>query len=228
MKLYKYRSFEKIEHTLDILINERLHCAPYDELNDPFEGIFLSVMHIGGFFLGVSHLGVDYCGDRTTVKERRSISDLPTPGSTRVCSLTASGTDVRLWSHYAEGHTGIAIEIDIDESDSQLHKVEYVEQLKEFGHTVQTGPESTEVLRIKSYHWDYEKEYRIISREEYYSVSGKITGVYLGLRTSLLMQEVILRSLKNVIPIYTTKLNEKTIEIELNKQINGDSNNMTI
>jgi len=40
MKLFKYRSLRTMEFILDIFLNERLHCAPYSELNDPFEGMF--------------------------------------------------------------------------------------------------------------------------------------------------------------------------------------------
>ena len=40
MKLYKYRSLHNLEFILDVLLNERLHCAPYTKLNGPFEGVF--------------------------------------------------------------------------------------------------------------------------------------------------------------------------------------------
>ncbi|MGB8764645.1 MAG: hypothetical protein WCD07_07625, partial [Burkholderiales bacterium] len=36
MILYKYRSFDNYEFLLDILINERLYCSIYKNLNDPF------------------------------------------------------------------------------------------------------------------------------------------------------------------------------------------------
>lgn len=49
-------------------------------------------------------------------KSPKSISELPLFENKTVCSLTASLSDIRLWSHYADGHTGVAIEIDIDES----------------------------------------------------------------------------------------------------------------
>ena len=43
MKLYKFRSFENIEFTLDIIMNERLYCAQHKSLNDPFEGLFSTI-----------------------------------------------------------------------------------------------------------------------------------------------------------------------------------------
>lgn len=220
MKLYKYRSLENFEYILDILLNERLYCAPYDKLNDPFEGVFLSVKYMGGFnTLSIGHTPLN---SGKTVKTLMSISELSIPGGTRVCSLSASISDIRLWSHYANGHTGIAIEIEVDESNKQLHKVDYVDQLQEFGNTILTTPASTQILQVKSHHWLHENEYRLITDEEYYSVNEKITGIYLGPRTSPLMQEILMRSVSNAIPIFATKLNEKTIEVELNRQLNGN------
>jgi len=219
MKLYKFRTLANIDYTLDILLNEQLHCAPYDKLNDPFEGLFLSVMHIGGP-LNSALMNFAPLGGHRTVKTPQTISELPIPGGTRVCSLSGSKSDVRLWSHYAGGHAGIAIEVDLEADTECLYEVDYVNQLREFSYSLLTAPESTEILKIKSVHWEYEEEYRLISKEEFFSVSGKITGVYLGLRTSDHMKEMLLRVIGEAFPIYSTKLNEQKIEIELNKQIN--------
>jgi len=208
-----------MEYTLDILLNERLHCAVFDKLNDPFEGIFLSVMHTGAP-LGAAPLGSTPLGGGMTIKTPQTISDLPIPGGTRVCSLSASGNDVRLWSHYANGHTGIAIEIEGDKNEDYLHEVEYVDQLKEFTYSLLSSPASTDILRIKSNHWSYEKEFRIISESDFYNISGKITGIYLGIRTSEVMTKMLQKSVGNSFPIYSTRLNEKTINIEQEKQLN--------
>ena len=213
MKLYKYRSLNNLEYTLDILLNERLHCAPYEKLNDPCEGLFLSVTRLGAGF-GVSPFAsFPFAGTRT-IKKPQSVSELHIPEHTRVCSLSASLNDVRLWSHYADGHTGIAIEIDFDALDKQLHQVEYVDQLREFGNTALATPEPTEVLRLKTIHWSYEQEYRLIDKVDYFPITGRITGVYMGLRTSPLLQELLLRTLPEAIPVYTTKLNETSITVE--------------
>lgn len=222
MKLYKYRTLSNLDYTLDILFKERLHCAPYDKLNDPFEGLFLSVMHIGGP-LNSSPLNFAPIGSSRKVTRPQSISELPIPGGTRICSLSGANSDVRLWSHYAGGHTGIAIEVDIDPDTEFLHEVEYVDQLKEFSYSLLTAPESYEILKIKSKHWSYEEEYRLISNEQFFSVSRKITGVYLGLRISDHMQRMLLKVVGDYVPVYSTKLNEQEIKIELNKQVNQDA-----
>ena len=38
---YKFRNLNSIRHFLDILVNNRLYAARYDELNDPMEGAYL-------------------------------------------------------------------------------------------------------------------------------------------------------------------------------------------
>lgn len=54
MKLYKFRSLDNIEFTFDILLNERLYCANYKDLNDPFEGIFRTTRLVNlGLGLGI-------------------------------------------------------------------------------------------------------------------------------------------------------------------------------
>ncbi len=216
MKLYKYRSLANLEYTLDILLNERLHCAPYDKLNDPLEGVFSWVVQAnrsGGFASALP--------DDITFKQIKNISELSTPGDTRVCSLSASSGDVRLWSHYADGHKGIAIEINVEGMEDQLIDVVYVDRLKEFKDSLfSSAPKTAEILRIKTNHWAYEQEYRLISKETFIPIQGKISGVYFGLRTPELLQTLLLRTIPKKTPVYSTKLNEKTIEIESNMQLN--------
>ena len=150
-----------------------------------------------------------------------SISELSIIDKIRICSLSASLGDVRLWSHYADGHRGVAIEIDFDGRESEIHKVDYINQLKEFSNTILTGPRSEDVLRLKTNHWEYEEEFRIISDVEYFSIKGMLSAVYCGIRISDLHQELLLRSVSNRIPVFSTKLNEKTVTIEPQKQLNS-------
>jgi len=222
MKLYKYRSLANLEHTLDILLNEKLHCAPYDQLNDPFEGLFLSVAHWGGMsgIVAGSMLPGGGYGYIPAVKQPKSLSEPPIPGGTRVCSLSASLSDVRLWSYYADGHRGIAIEIDFEGMAIQPHKVEYVNQLKEINNALYTGTETTEILRIKTNHWAYEKEFRIISEEEFIPTPERISGVYFGLRTPEHFQTLLLSNIPKSIPVYSTKLNSDSIQIEPENRLN--------
>ncbi|MCW8831230.1 MAG: DUF2971 domain-containing protein [Gammaproteobacteria bacterium] len=106
MKLYKFRSLDNMDYALDIILNERLYCPEYSELNDPFEGLFNQLMP-GSFDSGFDN------GFSTSNKTISNVDELLADSyHTRVCSLTSDLHDVRLWSHYADSHRGIAIELD--------------------------------------------------------------------------------------------------------------------
>ncbi len=220
MKLYRFRAISPIENVLDIIVNGRLHCAPYDKLNDPLEGVFLSVFRNDTV---LSNLGLPgpkfYLPNSSPTISQASVIDLPFVNETRVCSLSATMADIRLWSHYAGGHTGVAIEIDFDAPD-ELHEIEYRDSLAEFTPALLGGPTSKDVLRLKTKHWEYEREFRLLTKEEFYPISGKITAIYLGLRTTELMATVILQSVADAIPVYRTKINIRSLEIEQSAPVN--------
>jgi len=103
-----------------------------------------------------------------------------------------------MWSHYARGHTGLAIEVDIPDSEKVLYKVDYVRSLSGL---ISHGPgsaiietEAIKVLRTKTREWKYEQESRIITDSKYYDVPSVPMRILLGLRCSS-TNEVILRKL---------------------------------
>ena len=217
MRLFKFRSLERTEHVLDIVFKERLHCAPYDQLNDPFEGVFLSVIQSGG--LGTHPLGSGPLGAMGETTIAASISQLQSDVDSRVCSLSETMNDVRLWSHYANGHRGIAIEIELEDV-APLHQVSYREKLAEFsGGFLSKQPTTIELLTMKTKHWEYEKEYRLITGSEFYDVRGRIKGVFLGLRISEVMQRLMLRSTPAHVPVFATKLNTRAVTVEVRQQL---------
>ena len=221
MKLYKYRSFSNMEFVLDILLNQRLHCSRYDKLNDPFEGIFLNVIRASELLsrkilppkISQNMIFPPFY-NREFLYLPRSISQLPIVKKTRICSLSSCLKDIRLWSNYADGHRGVAIEIDFTGMEDQVHKVKYIKQLKKFGDTILTSPESTEVLRLKTEHWHYEEEYRHIGDTEYISIEGRIRAIYCGLRISDLHKEMLIKVVDKSIPIFSSQLNEALLTVE--------------
>lgn len=176
MKLYKYRSFNTPDFIEDILDKKRLFCPPYFSLNDPFEGQFL--------------LASSFAIDGSMQKPIRaitptSIDNLIDPESyftVRVCSLSSSLDDVRMWSLYAGSHTGIAIEIETDGMTQAPYKVDYNSSLFLFDKPQYAGPSIIQALSSKTDHWRYESEYRFITTEEYISIDGHIQRVILGPR----------------------------------------------
>ena len=121
-------------------------------------------------------------------------------------------SDVRLWSYYADGHKGIAIELEIREDEEHLHKVEYKDQLLETGVGLLTR--GSDILKTKTKHWEHEQEYRIITENTFYSVDGAIKAVYIGIRTSQADKELLTKILPSDIPVVETKLEAKSVTIK--------------
>ena len=137
MKLYKFRSLRSnFEFVLDILLNERLYCANYRNLNDPLEGMFSATQPgrapVGLRFTEIPHF----------------VEDLPRRSEeTRVCSLSRPLTEMLLWSHYGDEHRGVAIEIDFTGANEPLPRpVTYVDRIPGVPLTILGSPTAVEVL----------------------------------------------------------------------------------
>ena len=174
MLLYKYRPLKKLDRVLDILLHERLFCSYYSELNDPFEGQFRIMFPnaiIGSG--GMTHPGAMYPPEYDTAFVDR----------VRVGSLSATSRDVRMWSHYADGHNGVAIEIDCSGLD--VHEVRYRPGLLKVIRDMHLSePKPELILTGKTKQWDYEEEYRFIQESEFVDVGGRIQRILLGINVS--------------------------------------------
>ena len=224
MKLYKFRSFENIEFTLDIIFNNRLYCTPHKELNDPFEGLFSTIEWKGGGPIRSpiqspiqSPIRSPFGGSPTTVY--KSLSEIPAlEKEVRVCSLSSYFSDIRMWSHYAANHTGIAIEVEL-EDEPNLYKVDYSDGLQKLSEHATRFTSPSDVLSFKTSHWKYEREFRIITEKTFYPINGKISAIYFGIRSTDIHKEMIKRSTNNEIPLFETKIDEKTVQIRPSKRV---------
>lgn len=173
MKFYKYKSVDYIE---DVLVNQRLYCSKFDELNDPMEWAF------------------------TSENENREIEKLlheTKKDSWRICCLSRSEQYGLMWSMYADSHRGVCIEVEVDidnptEDDEILEykdgwfygKIAYIPNMTKL-HDVNRH-DVTRVLWNKSKQWEHEQEFRFIHRlnvgqtKVFFPV--KINKVYLGNR----------------------------------------------
>ena len=211
--------------TLDIIINERLYCATHQSLNDPFEGLFSTIKLEGR---GIVHSVVkpmvqpivkNIDGSSKT-KIFQSIDNLPAMNrNIRVCSLTAELSDIRMWSYYAGGHTGCAIEIELEpDQEPDLYKVNYREGLKMFRHNLNKDSKAKDILSFKTNHWEHEKEYRVISTEEFYNIEGKVRAVYFGIRTSELNKQLVKRILPGGIPAIDTYIDQENVNVRVKSE----------
>jgi len=94
---------------LDILVNQRLYASKFDALNDPVEGHFRYRR---------SKVGRDLLADVRSFKKEL-----------RICSLSKKPNDTLMWSYYAQGHSGLAIGVNIhDDPEYIVSDVKYRER----------------------------------------------------------------------------------------------------
>lgn len=163
MKLYKYKSLRNLWHVLDIIIYNRFYCAHWSELNDPLEGRY-------EFFLGDKNIDKQPMIDRIEHKRDQY----------RIASLSASATNFLLWSHYADGHKGIAIEVEIPEDYQNLAEVRYLPFSCVFTDAAQTENRMRHLFEVKTLEWQYEEEYRIIVNARYFQLPNSVSRILLG------------------------------------------------
>ncbi len=171
LQLFKFKVLDK--HAMDILVNRRLYLSSWENLNDPHEAKML-----------VETPGLNYHMNPRRLKEEGILDNSPVA---RVCSLSSIWSSNLLWSHYAEGQSGIAIGLELTEnlSDFEIIKVNYDNNIP----TTVPPVDRNSILRAlghKSSEWSYEEEIRLVSFDENRRfVEGiKITDVIFGLRTN--------------------------------------------
>jgi hypothetical protein len=224
MKIYKYRDFSTREFLSDILKKERLYCARYEDLNDPFEGILNTsrrskrVMRLNeeesiDLFLKKGYLEPVIRPDWEPIIDFNTLSKLdPSYDCTRVCSLSRSNDDVRLWSLYADSHRGCAVEIDIERCHG-LYPVNYITSLTDI------PINKAVVLLHKSKHWSFEKEVRFVTSSNFISVKQKISSIQVGLRTTEEDIDFLLGMAPSYTRIFLSELDHHAIRITRGKLI---------
>ena len=143
MKAYKFLSCARIEHALDILHNRRLHCADWRRLNDPMEGLYtysssLERAVVERIVKGIGNAKQGY----------------------KVCSLSSTIQSHLLWSHYAGGFDGLAIEVALPEDDFNIRVVEYRDLYFFLDlDNVRDEHEAAQMILFSKYEeWEYERE----------------------------------------------------------------------
>ncbi|WP_026627042.1 DUF2971 domain-containing protein [Dysgonomonas capnocytophagoides] len=217
-KAYKYRGgigvFDKegqsiFERDINTLTNNQIYLPTKVELNDPTEGFYndSSITSMLSFFNKYSE----------KVKEQYNglIDKFSQIG---IYSLSNNIDNELLWAYYGSGHTGFAIEYDIDLLKESLNHnryfqfifdfdVDYVKKISKAGISILQGGDINDTLKIylgsKSLSWEHEKEYRlIIEGKGLFDIDYRaVTGIYFGYRMQdeeidFIMSELRGRNLK--------------------------------
>ena len=143
--LYKYRGVSGLKYFLEIFVNNKLYAGPYTELNDPMEGLYK---------YRESVLSGDQLSAIKGEKEKVGI-----------LSLSKRSDNQLMWSHYAEGHKGVAIGVRIKDKNCETREIEYT-GLSSIGSRPTDGPYETalNILSRKLDIWEYEEEVRVFTR----------------------------------------------------------------
>lgn len=156
--LYKYRGIKELRYFVDIVLNQRLYAAPYFDLNDPMEGHYL---------YNKGELDSDV---RELIKGQKE--------KLRICSLSRVNDNELMWAHYSEGHRGVAIGVELDESKNDVQPVVY-DGLPQVGRINVHNSTGREILSHKLEVWGYEEEVRAFTSGKQY-VDVEIKEILLG------------------------------------------------
>lgn len=156
--LYKYRGIQSFRFFVDIILKNRLYAAKYVELNDPMEG---------QYYYGRGEL------DKNIIQKISSDK-----GDLKICSLSRKKDNELMWSHYSEGHRGVAIGVKVDREKYDVRPIQYTG----LAYLTNGGIESDtprEILSHKLNVWSYEEEERVFVTDKFYvdvQVEEIITG----------------------------------------------------
>lgn len=192
VKAYKFKAAAQLEHVLEIINEDRLYCADWQELNDPMEGVFQYFWTDENF----AHKLMDS-------KQKK-----------RVCSLASCSKNILLWSHYASGFNGLAIEVELAKED--VKEVSYKSHVPDISNEQELKHQEIVemVLYSKLKAWEYEKELRIIHGSEHYPLPRSVSKIIIGSRMEIDQVEQLKNACrKKEIPMFK-------VVIELNGTIN--------
>lgn len=198
-KAYKYRGGRGLldkdgesifERDVTTLVNNQLYLPTKDGLNDPTEGVYGD---------GALRMFFNLLSEYSHNVEEQYNKFADKFSNVGVYSLSKSFDNELLWAYYASGHTGFAIEYDIDVLEQSLNyntyiqllykfDVEYLNDVPQIDISTIRGNEITEILKrfigTKSSSWAHEKEVRLIFENTgLFEIDYKaVTAIYFGCR----------------------------------------------
>ncbi|WP_294249514.1 DUF2971 domain-containing protein [uncultured Chryseobacterium sp.] len=159
---YKYRTIDNYKYFVDILLYKRLFASTYKNMNDPMEGIYYT--------------------NRAFLSQDAKNKILQEKGDIKFCCLAKRPNNMLMWSHYANGHSGIALGVRINKRDNDIQNIEYFSD-----HTfIDNHNEKTarDILSRKLEYWKYEQEIRIFPKISSDYIVCRIEEIILGRKIS--------------------------------------------
>lgn len=163
---------EIFERDLMSLSENRIYVPTYKNLNDPTEGLFDDMALLSG--LGIFKKLAENSAAKVEQAYAKIKEQFKTVG---IYSLSKNATSELMWSYYANGHNGYAIEIDTDVLYKSLNggtefanihafDVKYACSLPQIDISIFNINDGNELFQrfvgYKSKSWKHEEEYRLI------------------------------------------------------------------
>lgn len=233
--LYKYKPMNQF--TLDIIASKRIYYAFPESFNDPFD--------TKCYFTRSTAIAICTDADKVArvfpdapdimVFEQKNVSsDINTfqdkLKNFGIVSLAESATDILMWSHYADNHKGICIELERSENNAlgdheKTDKVKYTQRYPSLSSNILLDNEKfnsslKRVLYTKSKQWEYEKEWRTVKPQggKTYSLPGDVKSITFGARSSQMDIEIVKKLIVGTdIKLFQAELKQNEFGIKLIK-----------
>lgn len=177
--LYKYRSLSHygFYRCMDIIVKKRLYASQYLDLNDPMEGFCL------------------YPEGKLSEEMQYKLQEQN--NGIRIVSLSKRDDSTLMWSHYADGHKGIAIGIEIDEKKFDVRNVSYGDHVTITENDID-GNTCKNILCKKLSPWSYEEEVRVLTNNKHVPV--RIREIVYGIKIDKSVRSVLRDIVKGIDP----------------------------
>jgi len=199
MKLYKFRGCKNLKWTKEILETNKFHFADWRSLNDPMEGFFR------------------YYQEQHSLDAIRQLVD--GKDSYGVCCFSKFYRNPLMWTHYANNHKGICIEVDANikrDDKVSLEPIDYCRRIPDLVSPSEQTLGAKEILSKKIKIWEYEREIRAFCDGKGNKLTvGKITRVILGVRIEDSMKTAVRDCARSSFLVVETKVNFNTNRIEI-------------
>lgn len=195
--LYKYRNIDI--NTLSLISEEKVRISDFNYFNDPADPII-----------------------KLQIEALPEIKDMI--NKIKICSLSSEYDNFLMWSHYSNEHKGICIAYDISKikeyNKTILKKVIYTKKIqiyKPYNHIFENTILNEEnnfisLFYLKHKNWKYEKEYRIITYEDYDFINLPIKAIYFGMNADISRINLVKNFIKDKnIELYKMKPNENNL-----------------
>ena len=171
--LYKYKRIKSaidLTRILAIINKKKIYLPTYKNLNDPFES-FMNTIHTSDAGSSILY----------NVGERREYVD-ELLDKYRILSLTSNCRNQVMWTMYTDYYEGICIGF---KNLEYAKKIKYRKSTEKPKDIYIDDPQFSQqhlidTLMVKHDVWQYEDEYRIISREKYLNIENNIKFIILG------------------------------------------------